>query len=119
MPKLSKQQVEEFLATGSLVLKLSTMTESGYPYINPLWYANEKGAFLVVGRSRSQWVGHIRANSKVAACIDTPDAPYTRVLVQADAEIIDDSWTGDWEDLSLIHIPSPRAATLARMPSSA
>ena len=104
MPKLGKQQLEDFLVTGALVLKLGTMAESGYPHVNPLWYAYENGAFLVAGRSRAQWVGHIRSNSKVAACIDTPDAPYTRVLVQADADIIDDSWTGDWEHWALRYL---------------
>ena len=104
MPKLGKQQLEDFLVTGALVLKLGTMAESGYPYVNPLWYAYENGAFLVAGSSRAQWVGHIRSNSKVAACIDTPDAPYTRVLVQADADIIDDSWTGDWEHWALRYL---------------
>jgi len=104
MPKLSQQQIEEFLMTGSRVLKLGTMADSGYPYVNPLWYTYENGAFWVAGRSRAQWVGHIRSNSKVAACIDTPDAPYTRVIVQAEAEIIDDSWTGDWEHWALRYL---------------
>jgi len=91
------------------------MAEGGYPYVNPLWYAYENGAFLVAGSSRAQWVGHIRSNSKVAACIDTPDAPYSRVLVQADADIIDDSWTGDWEHWALRYLGEDLAINTTRI----
>ena len=97
MPRLNKTELDQFLTSGALILKLGTITEQGYPCVNPLWYSYEDGAFFVAGRGKARWVSHIRFNGKVSACIDTPDSPYTRVLIEADAEIIDDK-------LSLIHI---------------
>jgi len=97
MPRLNKIELDQFLSSGALILKLGTITEQGYPYVNPLWYSYEDGAFLVAGRGKARWVSHIRGNNRVSACIDTPNSPYTRVIIEADAEIIDDKWTGDWE----------------------
>ena len=97
MPRLNNDQLNEFLNSGSIVLKLGTITEDGYPYVNPLWYSFEEGGFLLAGRSKAKWVEHLIANPKVSACIDSPRFPYTRVMVEADAEILDPEWVGDWE----------------------
>ena len=97
MPKLSIGEMEEFLTTGSKILKLGTVTAGGYPYVNPLWYSYEKHVFLVAGRSKAVWVSHIKKNPKTSLCIDTYVAPYTRVIAETDAEILDAEWTGDWE----------------------
>ncbi|MBA39518.1 MAG: hypothetical protein CL894_03095, partial [Dehalococcoidia bacterium] len=75
MPKLAKSEMEEFLTAGSKILKLGTVTEDGYPYVNPLWYSYEKNVFLVAGRSKAVWVSHIKENLKTSLCIDTYVAP--------------------------------------------
>ena len=80
MPKLSKNEMEEFLTTGSKILKLGTVTKEGYPYVNPLWYSYENDVFLVAGRSKAVWVEHLKRNAKTSLCIDTYIAPYTRVI---------------------------------------
>ena len=97
MPKLSKTGMEKFLTTGAKILKLGTITEDAYPYVNPLWYSYENDVFLVAGRSKALWVRHIKGNTKTSLCIDTYVAPYTRVVAETDAEILDAEWTGDWE----------------------
>ena len=97
MPKLSKNGMEKFLTTGAKILKLGTITEDAYPYVNPLWYSYENELFFVAGRSKAVWVNHIKGNTKTSLCIDTDLAPYTRVIAETDAEILDPEWTGDWE----------------------
>ena len=97
MPKLSKNGMEKFLTTGAKILKLGTITEDAYPYVNPLWYSYENELFFVAGRSKAVWVNHIKGNTKTSLCIDTDIAPYTRVIAETDAEILDPEWTGDWE----------------------
>ena len=69
MPKLSIGEMEEFLTTGSKILKLGTVTAGGYPYVNPLWYSYEKDVFLVAGRSKAVWVSHIKKNPKTSLSI--------------------------------------------------
>ena len=97
MPKLTKNGMEKFLTTGAKILKLGTITEDAYPYVNPLWYSYENELFFVAGRSKAVWVNHIKGNTKTSLCIDTDIAPYTRVIAETDAEILDPEWTGDWE----------------------
>ena len=89
--------MEKFLTTGAKILKLGTITEDAYPYVNPLWYSYENELFFVAGRSKAVWVNHIKGNTKTSLCIDTDIAPYTRVIAETDAEILDPEWTGDWE----------------------
>jgi nitroimidazol reductase NimA-like FMN-containing flavoprotein (pyridoxamine 5'-phosphate oxidase superfamily) len=72
--------------------RLATITPEGWPYIAPVWYEfePERGAFLVVGRERARWVGHIRENPRVAFHVaDDQHAQHTRVQVQADARILE------------------------------
>ena len=97
MPKLSKTGMEKFLTTGAKILKLGTITEDAYPYVNPLWYSYENELFFVAGRSKAVWVDHIKGNTKASLCIDTYIPPYIRVIAETDAEILDAEWTGDWE----------------------
>jgi PPOX class probable F420-dependent enzyme len=96
MPPLNKAQLDEFLKGGRLLMKLATLTPSGDPYVVPVWYEYDGTCFFVVGRPKNRWVAHLRQDPRVSACIDTCEAPYTRVLVQGTAEILDDHyrWTG-------------------------
>ena len=104
MPPLDKTQLEEFLTSGSHLMKLATITPEGWPSINPVWYHYDGEAFLVAGRTKAAWVGNIQQNSKVSACIDTCEAPYTRVLVEATAVVEDMGWLGDWRSWSVRYL---------------
>ena len=35
--------------------------------------------------------------SAYPVCIDTCEAPYTRVIVEGTAELVDGAWMGDWK----------------------
>ena len=96
MPSLSKAELDSFLQSGRLLLKLATLTRDGWPYVVPVWYEYDGTHFTLVARQRSRWVEYIRDDPRVSACIDTYDPPYTRVQVTGTAEILDEaySWTG-------------------------
>ena len=36
----------------------------------------------------------------MGACVATSNAPYTRVIIKATAEIVDDNWFGDWVSMA-------------------
>jgi len=72
--------------------RVATLAPDGWPYLTPVWYEFDPAAraFLIVGRERAEWVGHIRANPRVAFHVaDDVHAEHTRVLVQARAEIVE------------------------------
>ena len=104
MPPLNDRELREFLTTGRLLMKLATLTAEGSPYVSPVWYHYDGASFQVAGRRKARWVAHIRDDPRVSACIDTSEAPYTRVLVEGDAEIADSAWLGDWEAWSVRYL---------------
>jgi hypothetical protein len=92
MPPLTNNELKAFLIDQPRLMKLATMTDDDWPYVVPVWYDYNGESFTVAGRSKARWVANIRANHRVSICIDTYDAPYTRVLMKASAEIIDPAW---------------------------
>lgn len=96
MPKMDKRQLDDFLTGGAYLMKLATLAEDGYPYVNPVWYDYDGDAFYVAGRRKANWVANIRRDGRVSFCIDTPEAPYIRVAATADADIADGEWFGEW-----------------------
>ena len=72
--------------------RIATITRDGWPYVTPVWYEFDFDArsFLVVGRERALWVGHIRDNPRVAFHVaDDAHAQHTRVLVHGHAGIVE------------------------------
>ena len=72
--------------------RLATLGPDGWPYVAPVWYEFDPaaGVFLVVGRERAEWVGHVRANPRVALHVaDDEHAEHTRVSVQGRAAIVE------------------------------
>jgi PPOX class probable F420-dependent enzyme len=72
--------------------RLATLGPDGWPYVAPVWYEFEPaaGVFLVVGRERADWVGHVRADPRVAFHVADDEHPeHTRVVVQGRAAILE------------------------------
>ncbi len=85
-------------------MKLATLAQDGWPQVNPVWYHFDGENYLVAGRIRASWVENIRNSSRVSVCIDTSEAPYTRVIVEGAAEIADANWFGDWEPWAIRYL---------------
>ena len=97
MPRLTSDQLTDFLTGGRHLMKIATATPDGWPYVVPVWYHYEGEAFSIAARRQNSWVAYIENDPRVSLCVDTSDAPYTRVLVRGMARIEDMSWFGDWE----------------------
>jgi hypothetical protein len=104
MPPLTQPELEKFLTTGANIIRLSTLSPSGHPYVVPLWFWYEGGNIMIAARRQNEWLKHIEADGRVGASIDTSDAPYVRVLVKGTASILDRNWTGPWEPLAVRYI---------------
>lgn len=104
MPPLTSDELKDFLTGGRHIMKLATITDDGFPYVNPVWYHYDGDTFLIAGRGQARWVANIRRDQRVSVCIDTYEAPYTRVMGQALAEIADPAWLGDWESWAVRYL---------------
>ena len=72
--------------------RLATLGPDGWPYVAPIWYEFDAGTrtFLVVGRERADWIGHVRADPRVALHVaDDEHAEHTRVMIQGHAAIVE------------------------------
>lgn len=88
MPKMSGARLHAFLSQGPWIAKIATISPQGRPYVNPVWYEYDGQAVYVAGRERARWVINIRQNPWVAVLIDSPELPYARVIIEAEAEIL-------------------------------
>ncbi len=104
MPALTPDQLHTFLTTDKHILKLATLTPDGWPYIVPVWYMYDGEAFTILARPKNRWVAYVEGDPRVSLCIDTVEAPYTRVLVKGLAEIVDPQWIGPWKDLAVRYL---------------
>jgi nitroimidazol reductase NimA-like FMN-containing flavoprotein (pyridoxamine 5'-phosphate oxidase superfamily) len=77
-------------------MRLAMVTPAGAPYVVPVWYEFDGSDFFIIGRRENRWLAYLRHEPRVAATIDTCETPYTQVLVQGRAEIVDENhgWTG-------------------------
>jgi Pyridoxamine 5'-phosphate oxidase len=91
MPKLTPEQVREFLARPDVDCHLACLDDDGAPYMVPIWFLYEDDAFYVWARARSQWGEHLERDGRVALCIDGGEADdewNKRVLARGQAELI-------------------------------
>lgn len=62
---LTATEIGEFLAK-PYTCRLATIREDGGPYIVPVWHEYDGEALYIVARERSEYVGHIRRDGRVA-----------------------------------------------------
>lgn len=88
MRGLKKEEIKEFLA-GPVVARVATVKPDGSPYVAPVWQEFDGEAIYFIPRERSAFVSHIKANPRVAISCALDTAPYTRVLFEGKAEILE------------------------------
>lgn len=86
--RLSKEEIREFLS-GPVVIRLATVKPDGSPYIVPLWQEFDGESMWVIPRGRSAFVQYIKNEPRVAVSAALDTAPWTRVLIEGLAEIIE------------------------------
>ena len=85
---LTKEEIAQFLS-GPIVARIATVKEDGAPYIAPIWQYYDGEVMWVIPRERSVFVKHIRRSPRVAVSCAYDTAPWTRVLIQGRAEIVE------------------------------
>lgn len=104
--QMSDEERDEFLA-GNTLARLAVIDDSGWPYVQPVWYQWEpsEGIFWIIARKKSAWAGYMQRDPKVAITIDGETKPYKKVSVQGTAEVIEEpnvggQWVGIAEQMA-------------------
>lgn len=101
MRSLSETEMISFLGE-PWIARIATINECGTPYLSTVWYEYDHPYFYLCGREKSTWVTNLRRNPHVAIHIAEDKAPFTRVLVEGDAEILEGpaGIKGQWVDVA-------------------
>ncbi|MFX0170911.1 MAG: pyridoxamine 5'-phosphate oxidase family protein [Candidatus Hodarchaeota archaeon] len=82
-------EIENYLIQAKIPLRLSVLTESGWPIILSLWYAYAEGKILLATPNKAKIVRFLRNNPKCAFEISNEKPPYCGIRGQAKAKIIE------------------------------
>jgi PPOX class probable F420-dependent enzyme len=72
----------------TIVARLGTIDDEGYPYVVPVWTEWDGRAMWLVARARAAYVAHLVARPRAALSIVRADAADTRALILGRAEIV-------------------------------
>lgn len=114
MPKLTLAERESFLDEPGILMRIATVDEAGNPHVTPIWFLHRDAAIYFTPRERSSWLRHLRANPRVALCIDEQPLPYRKVLIQGEAQLIhdlgeDDEWRDLYREIAKRYVPVEQA----------
>src|SRR5215831_12497222 len=91
VPGMTKQEIDKFLGSGRMILRLGTVDVDGGPAIHPVWYYyNSDKIYLFTGKNARK-LENIRKNSRVYFTIDTDAAPNKGVRGKGTAKLVTES----------------------------
>lgn len=83
-------ELEHYLQSVHIPIRLSCVTTSGWPLIVSLWYLYEDGKFYCATQEKSKIVSYLRENPRCGFEVAGDDPPYCGVRGKGEA-IIDES----------------------------
>src|SRR5947209_6921786 len=89
---MTPEELQSFLTTTRIFAKVATVSVDDWPYVNPVWYEYEDGAFYLVTKELAQLTQNLRRDPRCSILIDNPEPPYKRVVVMGEAEFVEEDW---------------------------
>ncbi|HEV2659706.1 MAG TPA: PPOX class F420-dependent oxidoreductase [Ktedonobacteraceae bacterium] len=89
MVTLTDEQ-KAFLLHGTRTGKLATVRKDGRPHVAPIWFVLDGDALIFnTGEDTVKGTG-IRRDPRIALCVDDETPPFSFLIVEGTAELIDD-----------------------------
>jgi PPOX class probable F420-dependent enzyme len=89
MVTLSDEQ-KAFLLHGTRTGKLATVRKDGRPHVAPIWFVLDGDTLIFnTGEDTVKGTG-IRRDPRIALCVDDETPPFSFLIVEGTAELIDD-----------------------------
>ncbi len=82
------EEIEKYLDEMTIPLRLSCVTDSGWPVVLSLWYLYEDGHFYCATQASAKVVGYLQQDSRCAFEVAGDQPPYRGVRGQATAVIL-------------------------------
>jgi PPOX class probable F420-dependent enzyme len=98
------EELHSFLTETKIFAKVATTNADGWPYVNPVWYDYDDGAFYIVTKELAGLTQNLRRDPRCSILIDNPEPPYKRVLVMGEARFVEEDWVGRGRRLVLRYL---------------
>ena len=80
-------------------MRVAVVRADGSPLVTPIWFVHEDDSIYFTPRERSEWFACLRADPRVALCIDEQPHPYRKVIVEGRATLVHDVGEDElWRD---------------------
>ena len=100
MPKLTPDELDQFLEEPGHLLRIGTTDADGYPSVLPIWFIRQGDDIVFTPRGPSVFLQDIRRDPRVGLSIDEDPLPYRKVTIRGTARIVHDVGEDDeWRDL--------------------
>jgi len=83
-------EIEKYLAEMTIPMRLSCVSDSGWPLVLSLWYLYEDGHFYCATQASAKVVDYLEQDSRCAFEVAGDQPPYRGVRGQATAVILPD-----------------------------
>ena len=81
-------------------MRISCVRPDGSPMVTPVWFIHKESSIYFTPRAESEWFGCLRADPRVALCIDEENLPYRKIIVEGKATMVHDLGEDSlWRDL--------------------
>ena len=89
MAGMTKDQIRNFLLTGTFTGKLGTINKNGTPHVVPIWYTlDDEDNILFNTDDNSVKAKNIKRDNRVRLCVDDQVPLFSFVTIDGVAEII-------------------------------
>jgi len=92
MEKMTDKEVDELLIEGTSTGKISTVRTDGRPHVAPILFVWENKKIYFLTMNTSIKAKNIVNNSKVSFCTDDQSPPFSFVIIEGEAKIIQNTF---------------------------
>ncbi len=85
--RFDAEQIEQFLSSKVIPLRLSCNTNSGYPLLSSLWFFYEQGSLFCATHESTALVRYLKEDSRCAFEVAVNEPPYKGVRGQGHAHL--------------------------------
>jgi nitroimidazol reductase NimA-like FMN-containing flavoprotein (pyridoxamine 5'-phosphate oxidase superfamily) len=106
MPKMTQEEIEEFLTAPGFFARLGTLDADGHPRVHPISFLYRDGKINFTLRPSPSSQDNVRRDPRIALSIDEREQPMRRVIIQGVARIVyeageDHKWKDEFREMLL------------------
>ena len=90
MKPMAKEEIREFLTSGTRTGKIASVRADGRPHVTPIWFVLDGDDLVFTTWHTTVKAANIRRDGRVSLCVDDQAPPFSFVIVEGVAEIHED-----------------------------